>query len=75
MSAPSEHAARDVNYWRSAYEELVKQTGRDLNDGLGLDPRKRTYAVFADGDHKEPRSDAGPGNVLNEPSQIERAAQ
>lgn len=26
-------------YWRNAYEELVKQTGRDLNDGLGRDPR------------------------------------
>lgn len=27
-------------YWRNAYETLVKQTGRDLNDGLGLDPRR-----------------------------------
>jgi hypothetical protein len=27
-------------YWRRAYENLVAQTGRDLNDGLGLDPRK-----------------------------------
>jgi hypothetical protein len=33
-------AARDANYWRNAYEELVRQTGRDLNDGLGVDPRK-----------------------------------
>lgn len=32
-------ALRDRNYWRNAYEELVKQTGRDLNDGLGRDPR------------------------------------
>ena len=30
-----------AQYWRNAYETLVKQTGRDLNDGLGLDPRKR----------------------------------
>lgn len=28
-------------YWRLAYEELVRQTGRDLNDGLGIDPRKQ----------------------------------
>ncbi len=28
-------------YWRNAYEALVKQTGRDLNDGLGVDPRRR----------------------------------
>lgn len=27
-------------YWRRAYEELVSQTGRDLNDGLGADPRR-----------------------------------
>lgn len=26
-------------YWRDAYEKLVQQTGRDLNDGLGRDPR------------------------------------
>lgn len=26
---------RDGAYWRSAYEELVRQTGRDLNDGYG----------------------------------------
>lgn len=32
---------RDAAYWRAAYELLVKQTGRDLNDGLGVDPRKR----------------------------------
>lgn len=31
---------RDSTYWRNAYEELARQTGRDLNDGLGLDPRK-----------------------------------
>lgn len=29
----------NVRYWRNAYEELVKQTGRDLNDGYGVDPR------------------------------------
>ena len=29
----------DVRYWRQAYEVLVAQTGRDLNDGLGRDPR------------------------------------
>lgn len=23
------------DYWRNAYEELVRQTGRDLNDGYG----------------------------------------
>ena len=28
-------------YWRRAYETLVKETGRDLNDGLGRDPRSR----------------------------------
>lgn len=28
-----------TGYWRTAYETLVKQTGRDLNDGLGCDPR------------------------------------
>lgn len=27
-------------YWRNAYEELVRQTGRDLNDGYGVDPIK-----------------------------------
>lgn len=32
---------RDVAYWRNAYEALVKQTWRDLNDGLGPDPRGR----------------------------------
>lgn len=31
----------DATYWRNAYESLVKQTGRDLNDGLGFDPRSR----------------------------------
>jgi hypothetical protein len=31
---------RDVLYWRRSYEELVEQTGRDLNDGYGRDPRK-----------------------------------
>ena len=35
----AERQARDAGYWRRSYEELVKQTGRDLNDGLGLDPR------------------------------------
>lgn len=35
-----EEARRDATYWRKAYEELVRQTGRDLNDGLGRDPRK-----------------------------------
>lgn len=29
----------ELQHWRKAYEDLVKQTGRDLNDGLGLDPR------------------------------------
>ena len=32
-------ATRNAAYWRNAYETLVKQTGRDLNDGLGRDPR------------------------------------
>lgn len=32
-------SARDADYWRKAYEDLVDQTGRDLNDGLGVDPR------------------------------------
>lgn len=31
-------------YWRNAYEELVSQTGRDLNDGYGIDPRKASPA-------------------------------
>lgn len=33
--------ARDAAYWRKSYEDLVKQTGRDLNDGLGIDPRTK----------------------------------
>jgi hypothetical protein len=33
---------RDRDMWRAAYEALVAQTGRDLNDGWGIDPRKRT---------------------------------
>lgn len=33
------YTSQDALYWRNAYEELVKQTGRDLNDGLGRDPR------------------------------------
>lgn len=36
----AEQQKRDAAYWRNAYETLVKQTGRDLNDGYGLDPRK-----------------------------------
>lgn len=32
--------AGDTAYWRMAYEQLVEQTGRDLNDGLGPDPRR-----------------------------------
>ncbi len=39
----AERQARDAAYWRNAYETLVKQTGRDLNDGLGLDPRKAPH--------------------------------
>lgn len=35
----------DAVYWRKSYEDLVKQTGRDLNDGLGLDPRKRATTM------------------------------
>jgi hypothetical protein len=31
--------ASHARYWRNAYETLVTQTGRDLNDGLGHDPR------------------------------------
>lgn len=38
---PSRLPAGDAVYWRNAYETLVKQTGRDLNDGLGIDPRSR----------------------------------
>lgn len=34
-------------YWRNAYEELVRQTGRDLNDGLGPDPRKTHMSPLA----------------------------
>lgn len=30
----------DARDWRRAYELLVEQTGRDLNDGYGVDPRK-----------------------------------
>ena len=33
------HALDNAGYWRGAYETLVRKTGRDLNDGLGLDPR------------------------------------
>jgi hypothetical protein len=29
----------DAAYWRNAYETLVKQSGRDVNDGLGRDNR------------------------------------
>ncbi len=36
----SDKSRNDAHYWRNAYETLVKETGRDLNDGLGLDPRK-----------------------------------
>ncbi len=34
---------RDNAYWRKAYETLVAQTGRDLNDGLGIDPRRKDW--------------------------------
>jgi hypothetical protein len=34
---------RDAAYWRKAYEDLVDQTGRDLNDGLGIDPRRKDW--------------------------------
>lgn len=33
-------AEAEGRYWRKAYETLVEQTGRDLNDGYGIDPRK-----------------------------------
>lgn len=33
----------DAAYWRNAYETLVEQTGRDLNDGFGIDPRKPAH--------------------------------
>lgn len=42
MEDPKER--RDSRYWRRAYTDLVKQTGRDPNDGLGPDPRK-TWAT------------------------------
>ena len=29
----------DAAYWRKSYETLVDQSGRDVNDGLGRDPR------------------------------------
>lgn len=29
----------DAAYWRNAYETLVNQSGRDVNDGLGRDKR------------------------------------
>lgn len=35
--------AANVAYWRKAYETLVAQTGRDLNDGLGIDPRRKDW--------------------------------
>lgn len=35
-----ENGSADGRYWKGAYENLVAQTGRDLNDGLGKDPRK-----------------------------------
>jgi hypothetical protein len=37
-SQSGKHQA-DAAYWRNAYETLVKQSGRDLNDGLGRDER------------------------------------
>lgn len=37
-SGSRQHQA-DAAYWRKAYEDLVKQSGRDLNDGLGFDKR------------------------------------
>lgn len=41
------NAKSDVRYWRSAYEELVRQTGRDLNDGYGLCKCRPVPSVFA----------------------------
>lgn len=37
---PLEEVTRDRDYWRSAYRTLRESTGRDINDGLGLDPRR-----------------------------------
>jgi hypothetical protein len=37
------HDGADAQYWRRAYEDLVHQTGRDLNDGFGVDPRKAAH--------------------------------
>ncbi len=34
-------------YWRKAYETLVAQTGRDINDGYGIDPRKAVPSPLA----------------------------
>lgn len=39
MERQQSDSRQDASYWRTAYETLVKQTGRDLNDGLGIDPR------------------------------------
>lgn len=33
------NSQNSASYWREAYETLVSQTGRNLNDGLGVDPR------------------------------------
>lgn len=34
-------------YWREAYETLVRQTGRDINDGFGIDSRRANPAPLA----------------------------
>lgn len=45
----------DARYWRKAYETLVAQTGRDLNDGLGIDPRSRKAASQPPEPQEQPR--------------------
>ncbi len=39
-SGAKKHKA-DAAYWRKAYETLVDQSGRDVNDGLGFDARSK----------------------------------
>lgn len=57
--------ADDALYWKRAYELLVWQTGRDLNDGYGRDPRREPPAPFARG--PEPRGPGDPSRGVHAP--------
>jgi len=71
MGDPIKDAAL-AKYWRKAYETLVAQTGRDLNDGLGIDPRKKVPSPLAraEGPHPEQIAEnancSSPGQLLAE---------